>query len=84
MDFLQNILPWLGFIIIALALLAGIKWLEAKAEDPASFPYIKQGELFTPAEKTFLSVLEQAVDGQYRIMGKVRLWDIISPRDEKF
>jgi hypothetical protein len=47
---------------------------------PAEFPYQKEPTLFTPAERSFLGVLEQAVGDQFRIMGKVRLADVIRVR----
>ena len=34
--------------------------------------------LFTPAERSFLGVIDNAIDGQYRVMGKVRLADLIT------
>lgn len=39
--------------------------------------YEKNGALFTPAERIFLDVLDQAIGQRFRIMGKVRLGDII-------
>ena len=44
--------------------------------DP-SHPYQRNSVLFTPAERSFLGVLEQAVGERCRIMGKIRLADII-------
>lgn len=39
----------------------------------------RQENLFSPAERSFLGVLEQALEGRYRVYGKVRLGDIIKP-----
>ena len=62
----------LGIIVIALkAFLGGNR---GGTED---YPYEKEQVLFTPAERSFLGVLEQAVDGKLRIMGKVRLADVV-------
>ena len=36
--------------------------------------------LFSPAERSFLGVLEQAVADEYRVFGKVRVGDVIEPR----
>ncbi|MFT7879004.1 MAG: DUF2726 domain-containing protein [Sulfurimonas sp.] len=36
--------------------------------------------LFTPAEKKFLNVLDQAVGSEFRIYGKVRIADTILPK----
>ena len=41
--------------------------------------YESRGALFTLAERSFLGVLEQALDGRYRVFGKVRLGDIVKP-----
>jgi len=42
-----------------------------------SFPYEKIAALFTPAERAFLGVLDQAIGNDFRIMGKVRLADVL-------
>jgi very-short-patch-repair endonuclease len=39
-------------------------------------PY-ERAALFSPAERSFLGVLEQAVGGQSRVLGKVRLGDVV-------
>lgn len=39
--------------------------------------YEKQLTLFTPSERSFFSLLETSFGDQYRIMGKVRLADLI-------
>lgn len=44
------------------------------------FPYQQAGHLFTPAERSFLGVLDQALAGRARVFGKVRVGDVISPR----
>ncbi len=48
-----------------------------EAVSQASFPYERAEALFTPAELSFLGVLDQVVAGQFRIFGKVRLADIV-------
>lgn len=42
-----------------------------------ALPYQKESALFTPAERAFLDVLEQALGGRFRVFGKVRLADVI-------
>jgi very-short-patch-repair endonuclease len=66
------ILPIIALVVIAI-IVAVIKHLIPKGK----LPYEKQPSLFTPAERSFLGVLEQAVSNQFRIMGKVRLGDIV-------
>lgn len=43
----------------------------------AALPYQKESVLFTPAERSFLGVLESAIGDQFRVFGKVRLADVI-------
>lgn len=43
-------------------------------------PYQANASLLTPAERSFFGVLEKAVDGQFRVMIKVRLADVIKVR----
>lgn len=69
------------FVLIVVAIVVGVlialKAKQAKPEDGLAF--ISRDVLFTPAERSFLGVLEQALDSRYRVFGKVRLGDIINP-----
>ena len=42
-----------------------------------TLPYESKGKLVTPAERSFLGVLDQVVGQHYRIMAQVRLADVI-------
>lgn len=42
-----------------------------------TYPYYGKRALFSAAERSFLGVLEQAVEGRYRVFGKVRLADAL-------
>ncbi|TWX51111.1 DUF2726 domain-containing protein [Colwellia hornerae] len=44
------------------------------------FPFDKKQSLFTPAEKNFQNLLEQALGGKYRIINRVKLADIVTIR----
>lgn len=44
------------------------------------YAYQTKGPLFTPAERSFLGILDSAVSNDYRIFGKVRVADVISPK----
>jgi len=44
------------------------------------FPYAKQEALFTPAERAFLTILDDILEPRFLIFGKVRLADIIKTR----
>ena len=69
-------LIWPIIILVVLAIIATVlKNLIPIGK--SKLPYEKQPALFTPAERSFLGVLEQAVGNQFRIMGKVRLGDIV-------
>jgi hypothetical protein len=50
------------------------------SSDTESYPYVKKKLLFSPAERSFLGVLEQAVGEEYRVFAKVRVADIVEPR----
>lgn len=68
------ILPVVG-IVVVLVILAVLKKLpKGKGLD---LPYEKEDFLFTPAERSFLGVLKDAVGTEFRIMGKVRIGDIV-------
>jgi len=73
--------------VISLALLAVIlvlvglvipRLLQANARNARL--YTKSESLFTPAERSFLGVLDQAVGDRYRVFGKVRVADVVSVR----
>jgi len=65
--------------ILVLLAIVGVAFniLIAGRKTPREFPYEREDRLFTPAELSFLKVLEQAVGENYRIFGKVRLADVI-------
>jgi hypothetical protein len=73
----------LGIVVLFVVLVGvvGAVMLVSSEKTPApTFPYQRETHLVSPAERSFLGVLEQAVGDQYRIMGKVRLADVIKVR----
>jgi hypothetical protein len=67
-----------GLVLVAVAVLATVKTRQSPSD--AGFAFESRGELFTPAERSFLGVLEQALAGsRYRVFGKVRLGDLVKP-----
>ena len=44
------------------------------------YPYAKQVALFSPAERSFLGVLSEAIGDEAQIFGKVRVADVIMPK----
>lgn len=68
-------MEWIVVIFFLLVLVASaIKKLGVKG-----YGYRMRGPLFTPAERSFLTVLDQAVSEKYRVFGKVRVADILNP-----
>jgi hypothetical protein len=71
-------------IILLVAILATllkislpIRWIT-----PQDFPYQRDMFLFSPTERSFFSALEQAVAGEYRILAKVCLADVIGVKPD--
>jgi len=73
----MNLLLLAVLVIIAIVVLAVLK--AKKPANNESLDFEKRGPLFTPAERSFLGVLDQALDSRYRVFGKVRLGDIVKP-----
>lgn len=74
---------WVFALVVVVAIgLILLKRIAAKTEDKtdtAKFKYEKNKTLFTAAERSFLGVLNQAVDDNTVILGKVRVADVIRP-----
>ncbi|RII28692.1 MAG: hypothetical protein CXR31_02080 [Geobacter sp.] len=64
----------IGIIIVVLAVL---KTKQPSIDNGLTFE--RREPLFSPAERSFLGVLEQSLDKRYRVFGKVRLGDIVKP-----
>lgn len=76
---MQGMVPVIGLLIALGVLVFVIKMLfPGLPRGRAAYPYRREPALFTAAERSFLGVLEQAVQGQSRVFGKVRLVDIIT------
>jgi very-short-patch-repair endonuclease len=82
--FVENFGPMVLLLLGVVAVVFFLKILKSQGNGGKDlqnlFPYQKEPTLFTPAERSFLGVLEQAIGDQFRIMGKVRLADIIRVR----
>ena len=75
----EQLLPLIGILIVGLIVLGVLKTLLTRKESgQTTFPYQAIPTLFTPAERSFLGVLDQAIDADYRIFGKVRAADVMS------
>ncbi|MBN1545264.1 MAG: DUF2726 domain-containing protein [Syntrophaceae bacterium] len=77
----HSLLPFAVVIVVFVIVTAVIKTvLRLRIKEPQNYPYEKEQALFSAAERSFLGVLEQAVNGRYRFMGKVRLADVVKVR----
>ena len=81
---IQSLWPLIALVIVfgivAAVLKAFFGGTKGGTED---YPYEKEQALFSAAERSFLGVLEQAVDDKLRIMGKVRLADVVKVKTGK-
>jgi hypothetical protein len=64
------------FILVAVAIL-GLRLLARLRRRLTRFPYRLQPALFSPAERSFLGALEQALGDELRIFGKIRVADVV-------
>jgi len=74
------------WIILAITIVGIGLFLLAKRSEKGkpgldAFPYQKSDALFTPAERSFLGVLQQAVGNNAAIFGKVRVADVVEPKE---
>lgn len=67
-------------LFLLVVLLAILKLFIGFTKPKAGFPYEPQSALFTAAERSFLGVLEQALDDRHRVFGKVRVADVLKVR----
>jgi len=75
-------MDWIVIVLIVVALLAiaAVKLSKKREVLPNEYPYRKLDVLFSPAERSFLGVLNQAVGKDAQIFGKVRVADVLAPR----
>ncbi|MEW6108117.1 MAG: DUF2726 domain-containing protein [Nitrospirota bacterium] len=74
---LQGLWSLIAVVVVFGVIAAILKTYLGSKGEVKDYPYEKETTLFTPAERSFLGVLEQALDSKYRIMGKVRLADVV-------
>ncbi len=70
-------MEWL--ILLAFLVLVVLAVLAKKGSSADEFPYKKNELLFSPAERSFFGVLNQAVSGKAVVFGKVRVADVLRP-----
>lgn len=72
-------------IIVAVVIVAFVMFFLARRSekgkpDQIDLPYQKAEALFSPAERSFFGVLQQAVGNNAAIFGKVRVADVVEPK----
>lgn len=70
----------IGVVVLVIAALVLAKILQGIKSTATGYPYQKKKALFTPAERSFLGVLHQAVGDSAHIFGKVRVADVVEPK----
>lgn len=70
----------IAVIILVVAVVIISKLRKGDGSGLASYPYQSSGVLFSPAERSFYGVLTQAVGENAKVLGKVRVADVITPR----
>jgi hypothetical protein len=67
------------FVIVVFVVLAALKG-KTGGSGAIGFPYQLGKPLFSPAERSFLGVLDQAVGPEHRVFGKIRVADVAAVR----
>lgn len=68
------------FALISLIVIVGV--LASRLNDNSfPFPFDSKASVFTPAEKNFQNLVEQAMGNQYRVINRVKLSDIVTIRN---
>lgn len=68
------------FALITLVVIVAV--LASRLNDNSfPFPFDSKKVLFTPAEKNFQNLVEQALGGKYRVLNRVRLSDVLRVRN---
>lgn len=73
----MNSLLIVVIVVLVVAVLIALK--VKKPVNDGGLAFEKRDPLFSPAERSFLGVLEQSLDKRYRVLGKIRLGDIVKP-----
>ncbi|MCP5319972.1 MAG: DUF2726 domain-containing protein [Pseudomonadales bacterium] len=68
----------LAIVVVVAAAFLAVAGKKAGTGSKVGFPYIPAKALFSPAERSFLGVLDQAVGPEHRVFGKVRVADLAS------
>lgn len=69
-----------GLFVVVLVVLLALKQQNSSTKTDGSLSYQKLPVLFSPAERSFLGVLDLAVGSDFRVFGKVRVADVLAPQ----
>jgi hypothetical protein len=68
------------FALVSLIVIVGV--LASRLNDNSfPFPFDSKNAIFTPAEKNFQNLVEQAMGNKYRVINRVKLADIVTIRN---
>jgi len=67
----------IGFLVVAMFLILATRKRRSVIFGEEKAPYVLAERLFSPAERSFLGVLEQSLGDQYRVFGKVCVADVL-------
>jgi hypothetical protein len=68
------------FALVSLIVIVGV--LASRLNDNSfPFPFDSKNAIFTPAEKNFQNLVEQAMGSNYRVINRVKLADIVTIRN---
>jgi hypothetical protein len=67
-------------MVVAVALFFLARRAENKTMEQTALPYQKTEALFSPAERSFFGVLQEAVGKDAAVLGKVRVADVMAPK----
>lgn len=65
-------------VVIVVAALVAVAGKKVGIGSKVGFPYVRAKALFSPAERSFVGVLDQAVGPEHRVFGKIRVADLAS------
>lgn len=68
-------------LIVAIAMFLLARQSEKGKPPQTGLPYQRAEVLFSPAERSFIGVLQQAVGSNAAIFGKVRVADVVAPKE---
>lgn len=74
-------MSWLSILVIFVvvaAIFLAVAGKRAGSGSKIGFPYVPAKALLSPAERSFLGVLDQVVGPEHRVFGKVRVADLAS------